>query len=411
MSWADMVDEDGGGDVPPAGDGGRARGGRETDETRLRWRQKQIDLGKRTLGYRRYTESVPRDQRRKRFRLSCHPETPEKYQTCSKRSFQGQITKWRKLLHWWDEPGHRDAMTRDCSPKVDYIGGFAQLSLGSPMPVSPIGCWRVPGQCSGWGWYGIPANWGMYGSPYPWMMHPMAHGYQSPGWYPNASPCPSTPSQWSTHSPESRRWDPIRWPLADDHVGLPFTTPPHQKFTEGRVGWAKKGRRAKHRHNHGSRGSNKENDLAPATSGDGGSEGWPPATSHTWYVDSGLNNAEMAVDKEASAGEDLSDEESGAGGDENGGFGGAVGTALVNADGVRIDNGEGREGRAEGVSDDLDDEYGDENASPGFRVAGVENDKFSKVGMEGLGRGSAGNGANAMKSMRAMRDIGNSFVG
>lgn len=30
------------------------------------------------------------------------PRTPDKYQVCSKRSWDGQISKWRRLLHRFD---------------------------------------------------------------------------------------------------------------------------------------------------------------------------------------------------------------------------------------------------------------------------------------------------------------------
>ena len=31
-----------------------------------------------------------------------HPETPDVKQICSKRSFDGQVKKWRRELHFWD---------------------------------------------------------------------------------------------------------------------------------------------------------------------------------------------------------------------------------------------------------------------------------------------------------------------
>lgn len=30
------------------------------------------------------------------------PKTPNKYQVCSKRSWDGQIRKWRRMLHFYD---------------------------------------------------------------------------------------------------------------------------------------------------------------------------------------------------------------------------------------------------------------------------------------------------------------------
>lgn len=40
-----------------------------------------------------------RDKRGKK-----HPHTPDVHQKCSKRAFDGQVRKWRRLLHEWDLP-------------------------------------------------------------------------------------------------------------------------------------------------------------------------------------------------------------------------------------------------------------------------------------------------------------------
>jgi len=69
----------------------------ETDPHRLKQRQKQIDYGYRTIGYIRYSLQVEKEQRDKD-----HPKTPRKSQTCSKRSWDGQVKKWRRELHKWD---------------------------------------------------------------------------------------------------------------------------------------------------------------------------------------------------------------------------------------------------------------------------------------------------------------------
>ncbi|KAH7283264.1 hypothetical protein KP509_35G069300 [Ceratopteris richardii] len=71
----------------------------ETDAHRLSQRQKQIEYGKNTLGYERYTELVPRFKRKAK-----DPQTPNPKQVCSKRSWDGQIRKWRRLLHLYDPP-------------------------------------------------------------------------------------------------------------------------------------------------------------------------------------------------------------------------------------------------------------------------------------------------------------------
>ncbi|CAM6043292.1 unnamed protein product [Sphagnum compactum] len=71
----------------------------EIDPHRLCQRQKQIDYGKNTLGYERYLEILPRVLRKKQ-----DPCTPDIRQVCSKRSWDGQIRKWRRLLHEYDPP-------------------------------------------------------------------------------------------------------------------------------------------------------------------------------------------------------------------------------------------------------------------------------------------------------------------
>ena len=128
----------------------RAPPKREQDPHRLAQRQKQIDYGKKTAGYIRYRQLVEKSQRKparrahkrekdgsERNEISRHvrqkegrhdmfghksvevveegevvveeeeeeedPQTPNIYQVCSKRSFDGQVRKWRRLLHKWDD--------------------------------------------------------------------------------------------------------------------------------------------------------------------------------------------------------------------------------------------------------------------------------------------------------------------
>jgi len=70
---------------------------RETDVRRLSARQKQIDIGMNTVGYQRFCDSVPIDKRTKE-----HPKIPDIHQVCSKRSWDGQVRKWRRMLHDFD---------------------------------------------------------------------------------------------------------------------------------------------------------------------------------------------------------------------------------------------------------------------------------------------------------------------
>ncbi|KAL7714564.1 Histone RNA hairpin-binding protein RNA-binding domain-containing protein [Entamoeba marina] len=69
----------------------------ESDPKRLESRSKQVSYGKATDGYAKYTELVPISERRR-----CDPKTPDVHQSCSKRSWDGQIRKWRRALHAFD---------------------------------------------------------------------------------------------------------------------------------------------------------------------------------------------------------------------------------------------------------------------------------------------------------------------
>ncbi|KAN0021900.1 hypothetical protein ACTFIU_004045 [Dictyostelium citrinum] len=83
---------------------------KETDEEKIKQRQKQIDFGKNTIGYDNYIQKVPKDKRDR-----SHPRTPDKYQKCSRRSWLGQVKIWRKALHKFD-PNKSDNDDSD----IDY---------------------------------------------------------------------------------------------------------------------------------------------------------------------------------------------------------------------------------------------------------------------------------------------------
>lgn len=72
---------------------------RETDITRLQARLKQIAFGKNTSGYDKYIQEVPKNKRRG---YTLHPRTPDPTEKISKRSFDGKIKAWRRMLHSFD---------------------------------------------------------------------------------------------------------------------------------------------------------------------------------------------------------------------------------------------------------------------------------------------------------------------
>ena len=76
---------------------------------RLAQRQKQLEMGYATAAYALYVRCVSLAQREEARREDGHPVTPRKEQKCSKRSWDGQVRKWRRQLHDWDEGGRMHA--------------------------------------------------------------------------------------------------------------------------------------------------------------------------------------------------------------------------------------------------------------------------------------------------------------
>uniref|UniRef100_A0A4W5N395 Stem-loop binding protein 2 n=1 Tax=Hucho hucho TaxID=62062 RepID=A0A4W5N395_9TELE len=93
----------------------------EGNESVLKRRQKPIQYGKNTSGYQNYLEQVP-----KRLRIpGLHPSTPNKYRKYSRRSWDMQVSLWRKALHGWDPPSEsqREAERQD---PVDQLQGLLE---------------------------------------------------------------------------------------------------------------------------------------------------------------------------------------------------------------------------------------------------------------------------------------------
>jgi len=68
-----------------------------------------LDIGFNTSGYQRFLELTP-TERRQVLGRSVILRVPDKRQVCSKRSWEGQVRKWRRLLHCFD-PTESEIMT------------------------------------------------------------------------------------------------------------------------------------------------------------------------------------------------------------------------------------------------------------------------------------------------------------
>jgi hypothetical protein len=80
--------------------GDQSDGELEDDEHKIQQRLKQIGFGKSTKGYESYVTLVGKHLRERDN--EDHPVTPRANQKCSKRSWDGQLKKWRRQLHRWD---------------------------------------------------------------------------------------------------------------------------------------------------------------------------------------------------------------------------------------------------------------------------------------------------------------------
>jgi len=105
-------------------------------EHRLKQRQRQIDLGKNTLGYDHYTKAVPRYKRIYQRRHLDHPRTPDRYRVQSKRAWDGLVRQWRRQLHLWDEKSSDSAVPESTSGSYDPSSSSSS-SYSDDSPSSP----------------------------------------------------------------------------------------------------------------------------------------------------------------------------------------------------------------------------------------------------------------------------------
>jgi len=120
----------------------RGDGPREKDEHRLQQRQKQIEFGKNTIGYDNYTKKIPK-ARRKRG----DPQTPDKYDTCSKRAWDGRVKVWRRALHDYDTPApaaEQPAPLDEIPSSLPPPPGFA-AEPSAPVDCNPVSTDPVSG--------------------------------------------------------------------------------------------------------------------------------------------------------------------------------------------------------------------------------------------------------------------------
>ena len=71
----------------------------ESDAHRLAQRAKQIQYGENTPGYAHFMKAL---ELYPELFKGCIPVKPAVMQKCSKRSWDGQIRKWRRALHMYD---------------------------------------------------------------------------------------------------------------------------------------------------------------------------------------------------------------------------------------------------------------------------------------------------------------------
>eukprot|EP01062_Namystynia_karyoxenos_P016356 TRINITY_DN15960_c0_g1_i1.p2 TRINITY_DN15960_c0_g1~~TRINITY_DN15960_c0_g1_i1.p2 ORF type:complete len:440 (+),score=116.20 TRINITY_DN15960_c0_g1_i1:145-1464(+) len=100
-----------------------------TDAHRINQRQKQINLGRMTEGFKNYMRLIEMG-----VQIPEHMEctVPNPSQRCSKRAWDAMVRSWRRTLHSFDDPALMDMMT---SEQFHALKERAQTDAWSKLPV------------------------------------------------------------------------------------------------------------------------------------------------------------------------------------------------------------------------------------------------------------------------------------
>eukprot|EP00998_Keelungia_sp_KM082_P005637 NODE_1945_length_1176_cov_107.004766_g1731_i1.p1 GENE.NODE_1945_length_1176_cov_107.004766_g1731_i1~~NODE_1945_length_1176_cov_107.004766_g1731_i1.p1 ORF type:complete len:294 (+),score=37.38 NODE_1945_length_1176_cov_107.004766_g1731_i1:91-972(+) len=106
----------------------------EDDPHRLQQRHKQITYGENTPGYQNFQRLLDKDPS---LLQGCVPVKPCIYQRCSKRSWDGQVRKWRRALHMYDFVDFEDDAAKSAIIREALIEQNRNPMFATPHKSSP----------------------------------------------------------------------------------------------------------------------------------------------------------------------------------------------------------------------------------------------------------------------------------